>query len=164
MADDLIKQALEANYKAYISLKNNRARAIEDLAEINEQIAKITPKIIGLSALVDVPQDSELGMFLLEIKTTGITDAVRSVLRSAGPAILLRPPTIKDHLVKMGLDLSGYQNPLAVIGSVLNRLEEYGEVRKTPDKSGARYSWIRARKTEPVEPPKLSEAIKKRGK
>lgn len=163
MADDLILQALEAHYKAYISLKNDRSRAYEELGMINDAIARITPKIIGLSALVDVPVSSELGIFLYEIKTTGITDAVRSVLRSAG-AVMLRPPVIKDQLIKMGLNLSGYQNPLAVIGSVLKRLEEAGEVRKVPNKGGALYSWVRAEKTPPEEPPKLSDVIKKKGK
>ncbi|HBB95594.1 MAG TPA: hypothetical protein DC054_09395 [Blastocatellia bacterium] len=163
MADDLILQALEAHYKAYISLKNDRQRAHEELAQINDAIATITPKIIGLSALVEVPEDSELSTFLFEIKTTGITDAIRSVLRSAG-AVMLRPPVIKDQLIKMGLNLSGYQNPLAVIGSVLKRLEESGEVRKIPHKDGARYRWVRAEKTRPAEPPKISDVIKKKGK
>jgi hypothetical protein len=162
MADEKIMEALEENYRLLVSLRNERAKGLQMVATATEGIAKVTPKIIGLAALVDsVPEDSEIGQFLLETASTGITDAVRSVLRS-NPAMNLRPTNIRDALIKMGVKLS-YQNPLAVIGSTLKRLEEAGEIRKTGGEGGARYSWIPVKIQPPVRVPTLGDALRARG-
>lgn len=143
MADELIMQALQANYDLLVAMRDDRANAELAIAAIDEEVARITPKIIGLAALVDVPANSEIGRFLTEIANTGLTDAVRSVMRSVPVAMRIRPPQVRDLLVKMGVDLSSYQNPMAVIGSTLKRLEESGEIKKTAHKDGPLYNWIR---------------------
>jgi len=143
MADELIMQALQANYELLESLRERRLDAEVTLSQIDEEIAQITPKIIGLAALVEVPTDSKIERFLAEVANNGLTDAVRSALRSVPAAMRIRPPQVRDRLVKMGVNLSVYQNPMAVIGSTLKRLEESGEIKKTPHKDGPLYNWIR---------------------
>jgi len=160
MADELIMKALEEAYKLVLFHRNQRAAGLRLVAQADEEIAKVTPKIIGLAALVDVPEDSELGQFVLEMASMGITDAVRLVLRSAGPAIRIKPTSIRDRLIKMGVKLD-YNNPLAVIGSTLKRLEEAGEVRKTMSQGTAMYSWIRIPDPPPLEEPSIDEVLKR---
>src|SRR6266478_4811304 len=99
MSDEFTMKALEENYKALLRLRHERARAERSLAEIDEQIAKQTPKVIALSALVDeVPEDSELGQFLIETASMGITDAVRTVLRST-PG-MMQPLDVRNALIR----------------------------------------------------------------
>src|SRR5258708_6399628 len=163
MADEKIMEALEENYRLLVSLRNERAQGLQMVAEATEGIAKVTPKIIGLAALLDdVPEDSEIGQVLLETASTGITDAVRSVLRSHAAHPPLRPTNIRDSLIKMGVKLS-YKNPLAVIGSTLKRLEEAGEIRKIEGEGGTRYSWIPVKIQPPVRVPTLGDALRARG-
>jgi len=57
--------------------------------------------------------------------TWGLTEACRTVLRSAG-----RPLTaleLRDRLVSVGFDLERYSNALASVHTVLKRLTESGE-------------------------------------
>ena len=159
MTDEFTMKALEENYKRLVSLRNQRSQMERDLEQLNEEIAKATPRVVALAALVeDVPEDSDLGRFLTETAATGITDAVRTVLRST-PG-LLRPVDVRNALIKMGVKLD-YSNPLAVIGSTLKRLEESGEVLKTTTDSGtAFYGWSRPRDLPARKVPTLKDALK----
>jgi hypothetical protein len=92
MADELIMQALEEAYKLVLFHRNQRAAGLRLVAQADEEIAKVTPKIIGLAALVDVPEDSELRQFVLEMASMGITDAVHrlsSALAASTLAMLM---------------------------------------------------------------------------
>lgn len=158
MSDEFTMKALEENYKALLKLRHERAQAEQSLAEIDERIAKITPKVIGLAALVDeVPEDSELGQFLIETASMGITDAVRTVLRST-PG-LMQPLDVRNALIRMGVNLRDYKNQLAVIGSTLKRLEESGEVVKSTPQGKPWYSWSRPRDLPPIQNPTLEAML-----
>jgi len=63
MSDEFTMKALEEKYKALLKLRYQRAHAERSLAQIDEQIAKLTPKVIALAALVDeVPEDRILSI------------------------------------------------------------------------------------------------------
>jgi hypothetical protein len=65
MTDDFIKKALDEAFKMYNGLLENRAQIAGELAQVDEQIAKVKPKIVGLAALTDdIDEDSPLGRFL----------------------------------------------------------------------------------------------------
>jgi hypothetical protein len=70
-----------------------------------------------------------------------ITDAVRLAMRAGVP---MTPPEVRDRLGSIGFDLSSYSNELAVIHTVLRRLNEAGEIRIVP-RSGGRnaYLWVK---------------------
>src|SRR5213075_2826775 len=69
----------------------------------------------------------------------GLTDAVRLALRSGVP---MTPMDVRERLLAIGVDLSIYSSELAVIHTVLKRLNEAGELRLIPraDKKHA-YLW-----------------------
>ena len=48
----------------------------------------------------------------------------------------MTPLDVRERLLSIGVDLSGYSNDLAVIHTVLKRLNEAGELRSVPRPSG----------------------------
>ena len=63
----------------------------------------------------------------------GLTDAVRLALRSGVP---MSPMEVRERLLAIGVDLSIYSSDLAVIHTVLKRLNEAGEIRLIPRANG----------------------------
>ena len=69
----------------------------------------------------------------------GLTDAVRLALRAGVP---MTPIDVRDRLLAIGVDLSTYSSELAVIHTVLKRLNEAGEIRLIPRPDGKpAYLW-----------------------
>src|SRR5262249_37903404 len=60
-------------------------------------------------------------------------DACRLVLRGGVPMTAV---DVRDRLLHVGVDLSTYSNDLAVIHTVLKRLNEAGEIRPLPRPAG----------------------------
>ena len=108
MSTDDYRRALEAATREY-------ERAIADRAALDDRLAQLKQTIGTLTKLCGyVPSVS-----------WGLTDACRTVLRSAG-----RPMTaveVRDRLSAVGLDLDRYSNALASVHTVLKRLTESGE-------------------------------------
>jgi hypothetical protein len=122
------RAALEAAAKEYEQLGEERRRIDERLTQLAQTIGTLS-RLIGLTPTVPL----------------SITDAVRLAVRAGVP---MTPPEVRDRLLAIGFDLSSYANELAVIHTVLKRLNEAGEVRIIP-KAGGKHQYLWAK------PPKV---------
>jgi hypothetical protein len=86
-------------------------------------------------------EPSEEAESLLEYST--VADEIRNILK-AHPAAWLRPHEIKNELVKLGHDLSPYQNPQSTVHMVLKRMVESKEVKEeiSAETGKQQYQWI----------------------
>ena len=121
MSEDY-RTALSAAIKEYESLGEQRRDIDKRLAQLAQTIGTLS-KLIGLTPTVPM----------------GLTDAVRLAMRSGVP---MTPIDVRERLLAIGVDLSIYSSDLAVIHTVLKRLNEAGEIRliPRPDKKHA-YLW-----------------------
>lgn len=123
MSDEFIKEALKIAALDYVSLNIKRSGIEWELAEVDRERAKLSMKIVSLAALCDdVPKDIAISETLQEVSKLGLTDAVRSVLRASGDWMTARQ--VRDQVVKLGVNLSKYKNPLASIHTILDRLSD----------------------------------------
>ena len=116
------RSALTSAIKEYESLGEQRREIDTRLAQLAQTIGTLS-KLIGLTPTVPM----------------GLTDAVRLALRAGVP---MTPMDVRERLLSIGVDLSIYSSDLAVIHTVLKRLNEAGEIRiiPRPDKKPA-YLW-----------------------
>ena len=116
------RTALASAIKEYESLGEQRREIDKRLAQLAQTIGTLS-KLIGLTPTVPM----------------GLTDAVRLALRAGVP---MTPMDVRERLLSIGVDLSIYSSDLAVIHTVLKRLNEAGEIRiiPRPDKKPA-YLW-----------------------
>jgi hypothetical protein len=116
------RTALTSAIKEYESLGEQRREIDQRLAQLAQTIGTLS-KLIGLTPTVPM----------------GLTDAVRLALRAGVP---MTPIDVRERLLSIGVDLSIYSSDLAVIHTVLKRLNEAGEIRiiPRPDKKPA-YLW-----------------------
>ena len=121
MSEDY-RTALASAIKEYESLGEQRRDIDKRLAQLAQTIGTLS-KLIGLTPTVPM----------------GLTDAVRLAMRSGVP---MTPIDVRERLLAIGVDLSIYSSDLAVIHTVLKRLNEAGEIRliPRPDRKPA-YLW-----------------------
>ena len=118
------RSALDAAIKEYEALGEKRRKIDDRLAQLAQTIGTLS-RLIGLTPTVPL----------------SITDGVRLALRTGVP---MTPTDVRDRLQAIGVDLSVYSNVLAVIHTVLRRLNEAGEIRRIPRPGGkTAYLWIR---------------------
>ena len=122
------RAALEAAAKEYEALGEQRRTIDERLTQLAQTIGTLS-RLIGLTPTVPL----------------SITDAVRLAMRAGVP---MTPPEVRDRLLSIGTPLSQYSNELAVIHTVLRRLNEAGEIRILP-KAGGKHAYLWAK------PPKV---------
>jgi len=112
-------------------------RELEQLLEQQEEtelrIGKLSQKIIQLAIASDDP------MLVDAVKETGLTDAVRTVLRAS--EVPLTATDIRKRLLQIGFDYSNYQNFLATLYLTLKRMEKQNEVTETPLDGKKAYKW-----------------------
>jgi len=119
---DDYRAALASAIKEYETLGDQRRDIDKRLAQLAQTIGTLS-KLIGLTPTVPM----------------GLTDACRLALRSGVP---MTPMEVRNRLLAIGVDLSIYSSDLAVIHTVLKRLNEAGEVRLVPRASGKhQYLW-----------------------
>jgi hypothetical protein len=106
------RTALTSAIKEYESLGEQRRDIDKRLAQLAQTIGTLS-KLIGLTPTVPM----------------GLTDAVRLALRAGVP---MTPMDVRERLHAIGVDLSIYSSDLAVIHTVLKRLNEAGEIRIIP--------------------------------
>jgi hypothetical protein len=106
------RTALSSAIKEYESLGEQRREIDKRLAQLAQTIGTLS-KLIGLTPTVPM----------------GLTDAVRLALRAGVP---MTPMDVRERLKAIGVDLSIYSSDLAVIHTVLKRLNEAGEIRVIP--------------------------------
>jgi hypothetical protein len=71
----------------------------------------------------------------------GITETIRVLLKET--ALPMTATDLKAGIAARKYDLSRFQNPLAVIHTVLNRLVKSGELRVIPQQYGKKaYQWV----------------------
>lgn len=112
MTADDYRRALDAAIAEYEALGQQRRDIDKRLTELAQTIGTLS-RLIGLTPTVPL----------------GLTDACRLVLRGGLPMTAV---DVRDRLLGIGFDLSSYANDLAVIHTVLKRLNEAGEVRLFP--------------------------------
>jgi hypothetical protein len=120
--------------EALESAREELSRLRRDRQLLDVEIAKMENVIAALSAVT--AQDEEA------MQTSGLTDAIRSVLRMAPEG--LSPTEVRSRLEASGFNFSTrYTNLMANIHIVLRRLEQSGEatVITTENASGKRYYW-----------------------
>lgn len=118
------RAALEAAAKEYEALGEQRRKIDERLTQLAQTIGTLS-RLIGIAPTVPL----------------SITDAVRLAIRAGVP---MTPTEVRDRLLAIGVDLSGYTNELAVIHTVLKRLNEAGEIRIVPRANGKNaYLWTK---------------------
>ena len=122
MAPDEYRSALQAAIKEYEALGEQRRDIDSRLAQLAQTIGTLS-RLLGLTPTVPM----------------SITDAVRLAIRSGVP---MTPLDVRERLLAIGTDLSAYSNDLAVIHTVLKRLNAAGEVRIIPRAGGKNaYLW-----------------------
>jgi hypothetical protein len=118
------RAALESAIKEYEALGAQRQEIDARLAQLAQTIGTLS-RLIGLTPTVPA----------------SITDAVRLATRAGVP---MTPIEVRERLLSIGVDLSGYANDLAVIHTVLKRLNEAGELRLVPKPGGKpAYLWAK---------------------
>jgi len=119
------RRALETAAKEYEALGEERQRIDRRLGELAQTISSLS-RLCGLTPTVP----------------WGLTDACRTVLRSAG--VTMTPAEVRERLQAIGCDLSSYSNVMAAIHTVLKRLNESGELRFVASGHGKiAYIWNR---------------------
>jgi len=120
----------------------------ERLYEADKRIGKLRRGAIGLAALCGKTA-ADLAAKRPELlpdhidPDTGLTDAVREVLKSAAPGSC-SPVYIRDSLKAKGYDMSEYKNVLASIHTILKRLAAKGEVKDSNSPEGRTvYKWAK---------------------
>jgi hypothetical protein len=128
------RRALDAALREYEALTRERADLDARIAQLAQTVGSLT-RLCGFEPTVP----------------WGLTDACRMVLKAAGHP--LTAVEVRAQLQAMGIDLSKYTNDLAVVHTILRRLNQSGETQFVPrawDKPG--YAW---------RPPVTSLAISK---
>jgi hypothetical protein len=116
------RTALESAIKEYEALGEQRREIDARLSQLAQTIGTLS-RLLGLTPTVPV----------------SITDAVRLAARAGVP---MTPLEVRERLLSIGVDLSSYSNDLAVIHTVLKRLNEAGELRLIPKPNGKNaYLW-----------------------
>ncbi len=122
MTSEDYRTALASAVTEYEALGEQRREIDKRLSQLAQTIGTLS-RLIGLTPTVPM----------------GLTDAVRLALRAGVP---MTPIDVRDRLLAIGVDLSIYSSELAVIHTVLKRLNEAGELRliPRPDRKHA-YLW-----------------------
>jgi|SRR5882724_1731008 len=93
--------------------------------QLNVLIAKQQRRLAALAALVD---ESEQADKIMEMDLGGLSDAVRTAIKTAFPSGLT-PREIRTRLIQLYFPVSEYKNFMASLHAVLNRLVEGKEIK-----------------------------------
>ncbi len=122
--------------------KNDFLAAVDELqrlettySDLGTQIARQKKKVAALHELADLDDEGIAAIGLVD----GITDAVRTVFRSAEKP--LNPAEVRTRVEALGLPPQ--KNILASVHTVIRRLQESGEIAPVGDVSfGGGYRWM----------------------
>jgi len=120
--------------------------------EMDVCVAKQQRKLAALVTLLDDTEETDR---LMELNLGGLTDAIRTALRTAGPRGLT-PSEVTVRLKQLYFPVNEYKNFAASLGTVLKRLTASGEVRKAihdvhDERDQSVYVWVGAIKNRFVE-------------
>ncbi len=116
------------NYSEYErmrdKLKAEASQLTKERQEIDQRLMSLKQSIDGLNALIQQmggpPPDVELHPSVKTETLLGLTDSIKSILRSAGTP--LAATEIRDELVRRGFNPDDYSNFLTVIHNTVRRL------------------------------------------
>ena len=124
MTPEHYRSALATAIKEYEALGEQRREIDGRLAQLAQTIGTLST-LLGLTPTVPM----------------SITDAVRLAMRAGVP---MTPLDVRERLLSIGVNLSAYSNDLAVIHTVLRRLNDAGELRLIPRPDGKNtYLWAK---------------------
>jgi hypothetical protein len=124
MTSEDYRSALATAIKEYEALGEQRREIDGRLAQLAQTIGTLST-LLGLTPTVPM----------------SITDAVRLAMRAGVP---MTPLDVRERLLSIGVNLATYSNDLAVIHTVLRRLNEAGELRLIPRPDGKNtYLWAK---------------------
>jgi hypothetical protein len=124
MTSEDYRSALATAIKEYEALGEQRREIDGRLAQLAQTIGTLST-LLGLTPTVPM----------------SITDAVRLAMRAGVP---MTPLAVRERLLSIGVNLATYSNDLAVIHTVLRRLNEAGELRLIPRPDGKNtYLWAK---------------------
>jgi cell division protein ZapA (FtsZ GTPase activity inhibitor) len=110
-----------------------------DKEELEVSIAKAKRRVAAWAELCD---DTETGELVSELDLGGLTEACRTVLRSARKE-WMTVADIQRDLKELGFPLGSYKAPAASVMTTVNRMHEAGEVavnrRSSP--GATEYKW-----------------------
>jgi hypothetical protein len=120
------------DYRAALTAAIGEYEALgEQRRDIDARLAQLAQTIGNLSRLLGLTPTVPLS----------ITEAVRLAMRAGVP---LTPVEVRERLQSIGVDLSTYANDLAVVHTVLKRLNGAGELRLIPRAGGKNaYLWVK---------------------
>lgn len=110
----MVREDYRAALQAAIA---ERDQLTQQRDQINVRLMQLDLTIRGLSILVG---QTELIARHAERETIGLRDAIRAVFRNAGTE--LSPTEVRDTLLAMGFNFSGFANPMAAIHNTLQRM------------------------------------------
>jgi len=132
--------------RALKAARNELEVLLKQRQEIDKRIMALQRTVDALIAVceeegVELPADL-LQDVELPASATGFTDAVRNVLKESG--LPMGPTAIRDGLIRRGIDMTKYSNPMVVVHNTLKRLCTQGDIQRTPvGESGAfQYVWV----------------------
>lgn len=103
--------------------KSSYMAAVQELQQRKAELAFLQQRITQLEATILTlePLANENGV----APTAGLSELCRQILMSQ-PNAQFTAEMVMQHLAAMGIDMSGYQNPLAVLHTTLTRLVRPG--------------------------------------
>jgi hypothetical protein len=117
---------------AYEAAKADLLRLTEKRQRLDSEIRKLHASLKVLGELCGIAPE-EINQLLFEEgidSSLGFTDSIRRIFRTQNAP--LKPPEIRSNLLKMGIGREQV-NLLASIHTVLRRLVDSGEIKKTDD-------------------------------
>ena len=132
--DAAFQMALRVALKKLSALNKEKMEHLERVTTLDSEIARLRSKLVTLASLVtDTPKGSPIAELKQWLSELGLTDAIREVLKAHDHG--LTPKEVRDWLLRMGFDLTEYNNVQASIHAVLKRLYESGEVDRPVGKN-----------------------------
>jgi len=160
------KSAAEIYFEALTESLAELSDLMEEIERIDERreeairrVFRLRHGALGLAALCGRKQLAQEfpELFPDDIAPdTGLTDAVRDVLKSNDP-VFCSPVYIRDTLKEKGFDLSKYTNALASIHTVLKRLVRQGDAVDASRDGRTVYRWAKKKQQQEEALPELSD-------
>ena len=134
------------NYrKALYQAKQELAHELVERQKSDQKVARLQALITQLQDLCAEQDQKQFWKCIDRVVKVdlrgGITETIRVLLKET--VLPMTATDLKAGIVARKYDLSRFQNPLAVIHTVLNRLVKSGEVKVIPQKYGKKaYQWV----------------------
>src|SRR5579885_3301516 len=115
----------KADYrKALDSARAEFDKLLQERAELDSRIVRLKQTIAGLVGLCELnrnPRRALNHVTPLPPRFMRLTSAIRQILSTSTST--MRPPELREALIRHGFNLAQYANKLAVIHNTLTRLE-----------------------------------------